>query len=240
LGPTDLAERREVGYGPPVGTVTQMPPRGRYLAQEVGRLSGVSGGTIGQWLHHGYIRASQSESKDYPRVYSFQDAAEAILVHELLVKGVPPEVLRPTIEGLRETRGDWPLQTSELESLSAEGIPLASLLVKEGEDRFELGPHGWQVVEHTTVNPQRVAADLRRGGWAARELPDLAHVTVDPDFLSGRPTISGRRVPISLVAELAEDEDGPAILREEYDLSTDEINDALLWWTESSKYEIAA
>jgi len=200
----------------------------------------VSGGTIGQWLHHGYLRASQSQPGEYPSVYSFQDAAEAILVHELLDKGVPPAVLRPVIEGLREQRGDWPLQSSELESLSADGIPLASLLVKEGEHRFELGPHGWQVVEHTTVNPQRVAADLRRGGWAVRDLPELEHVKVDPDFLSGRPTISGRRVAISLVAELAADADGPSILRDEYDLSPEEINDAVLWWRESSKYEIAA
>jgi MerR HTH family regulatory protein len=102
-GETVFAPRREVGYGPSVGTVTQMPPRGRYLAQEVDRLSGVSGGTIGQWLHHGYIRASQSESKDYPRVYSFQDAAEAILVHELLDEGVPTGGAPPSY---RESAGD--------------------------------------------------------------------------------------------------------------------------------------
>jgi uncharacterized protein (DUF433 family)/DNA-binding transcriptional MerR regulator len=217
-----------------------MPPRGRYLAQEVGRLAGVSGGTIGQWLHHGYIRASQSTSSEYPRVYSFQDAAEAILVHELLEQGVPPPVLRPVIEGLREKAGDWPLQSAYLESLSAERIPLASLLVKEGDVRFELGPHGWQVVEGLSVNPKRVVADLRRGGWAVRELPELQYVNVDPDYLSGRPTITGRRVPISLVAELAADADGPAILKEDYDLSPEQIKDAVQWWAESSKYELAA
>ena len=228
-----------------MGDVIRMPPRGRYFAQEVGQLAGVSGGTIGQWAHYGYIRASQSEPGGYPRVYSFQDAAEAILVHELLDKGVPPKVLRPVIEGLRVTRGDWPLQSSDLEALSAEAlsddvVPLASLLVKEGDLRLELGPHGWQVVEHTTVSPQRVVADLRRGGWAVRKLPELRHVTVDPDLLSGRPTITGRRVPVSLVAELAADEDGPSILRDEYDLSQEEIDDAVSWWDESSKYEPAA
>jgi uncharacterized protein (DUF433 family) len=218
-----------------------MPPRGRYLAQEVGQLAGVSGGTIGQWAHYGYIRVSQSESSDYPKLYSFQDAAEAILVHELLEKGVPLQVLRPVIEGLRETRGDWPLQHTHLEALSAEReIPLASLLVKEGERRFELGPHGWQLVEHTTVNPERVAADLRRGGWAARELLDLQHINVDPDFLSGRPTIKGRRVPVALVAELAAEDDGPTILQEDYDLSPEQIKDAVRWWKASSAYENAA
>ena len=223
-----------------MGTLVQMPPRGRYLAQEVGQLAGVSGGTIGQWAHYGYIRASQSEASDYPKLYSFQDAAEAILVHELLNKGVPLQVLRPVIDGLRETRGDWPLQHTHLEALSAEGeVPLASLLVREGERRFELGPHGWQLVEHTAVNPERVAADLRRGGWAARELPGLLHINVDPDFLSGRPTIKGRRVPVALVAELATEEDGQAILREDYDLSPEQIKDAVRWWKASSAYEIA-
>lgn len=214
-----------------------MPPRGRYLAQEVGQLAGVSGGTIGQWAHYGYIRASQSQAADYPRLYSFQDAAEAILVHELLEKKVPLQVLRPVIEGLREKRGDWPLQHADLEAVSAEGVPIASLLVKEGERRFELGPHGWQVVEHTTINPERVIADLRRGGWAARELPDLQHINVDPDFLSGRPTIRGRRVPVALVAELAAEEEGPTILQEDYDLSPAQIQDAVRWWEASSAYE---
>ena len=223
-----------------MGSVVLLPPRGRYLAQEVGRLAGVSGGTIGQWANYGYIRASQSESGDYPKVYSFQDTAEAILVHELLEKGVPLKVLRPVIEGLRETRGDWPLQHSELEAVTAEDIPIASLLVNEGDVRYELGPHGWQQVEHTTVNPERVVADLRRGGWAVRDLPDLKHVNVDPDYLSGRPTIRGRRVPVSLVAELAAEDDGPEILREDYDLTAEQIDDAVRWWKASSAYERAA
>jgi uncharacterized protein (DUF433 family) len=141
---------------------------------------------------------------------------------------------------LRETRGNWPLQHSHLESLSATRVTLASLLVKEGDLRLELGDHGWQIVEQTTINPEHVVADLRRGGWAVRKLPNLLHVNVDPDYLSGRPTISGRRVPVSLVAELAGDDEGEGILREDYDLSREQINDAVEWWKESSKYEIAA
>src|SRR3954469_20053178 len=106
-----------------------MPPRGHYLAQEVGRLAGVSGSKVGQWVHYGYIRASQSAAGEYPRVYSFQDVAEAIMVHELVEQKVPLKVLRPVIESLRERFGDWPLQHAQMETLTTPDVSVASLLV---------------------------------------------------------------------------------------------------------------
>lgn len=207
-----------------------MPPRGHYLAQEVGQLAGVSGARVGQWAHYGYIRASQSGEGEYPRVYSYQDVAEAIIVHELLEQKVPLVVLRPVIEGLRDRYGNWPLQHASLETVTTPDIPLASLLVQDGELKLELGEHGWQTVEQATVNPRRVSVDLSRGGWAARKLPDLKHVEVDPDRHSGAPVIRGKRVPVSLVVELAGTLDGDETLREDYDLTTSEIYDAQRWW----------
>lgn len=219
-----------------MGSLLYLPPRGRYLAQEIGQLAGVSGHAIGQWAHYGYIRASQSEPNEYPRVYSFQDAAEAMIVHELLDQDVPLPVLRPVIEALREEFGDWPLQHANLETVGAADVPVASLLVRHGEDRFELGDHGWQLVEDALVNPRQISADLQRGGWAARQLPDLEHIQVDPDRLSGRPVIRGRRVPVSVVAELAGTLEGDEILREDYDLTPPEIHDALRWWDATAAY----
>jgi len=219
-----------------VGSLVHLPPRGHYLAQEVGQLAGVSGNTIGQWAHYGYLRASQSKPGEYPRVYSFQDAAEAIMVHELLDQKVPLQVLRPVIESLRERFGDWPLQNTMLETVSASEVSVASLLVREGDRRLELGGHGWQIVEDAAVSPQRVSADLHRGGWAVRQLPGLRHIEVDPDRLSGRPAIRGRRVPISLVVELAATLEGEEILREDYDLSSHQIHDAQRWWDATTAY----
>lgn len=126
-----------------------------------------------------------------------------MVVHELVDQDVPLPVLRPVIEALRKEYGDWPLQHVALETFASPDVPVASLLVREGERRLELGEHGWQIVEHALVNPRRVSADLRRGGWAVRQLPDLAHIEINPDRLSGRPAIRGRRVPVALVAELA-------------------------------------
>jgi uncharacterized protein (DUF433 family)/DNA-binding transcriptional MerR regulator len=231
--PDRLADVHE-SVGP---TVVLMPPRGHYLAHEVGQLAGVSGSQIGQWAHYGYIRASQSAAHEYPRIYSYQDVAEAIIVHELIDDLVPLPVLRPVIEALRERFGDWPLQRAQLETLTAPDIAIAALLVREGQERYELGPHGWQQVEGATINPQRVVADLRRGGWAARQLHDLHHIVVDPDFLSGRPAIKGRRVPVSLVAELAITPDGEEVLQDDYGLSPAEVSDAVRWWQTTAKYE---
>lgn len=214
-----------------------MPPRGHYLAYEVGRLAGVSGAKIGQWAHYGYIRASQSQAHEYPRVYSFQDVAEAIMVHELLDQKVPLKALRPVIRELRKRYGDWPLQHAKLETVSAAAISVASLLVRDGDLRLELGAHGWQLVESATVNPVRVSIDLSRGGWAVRGREDIRHVEIDPDRLSGAPAIRGKRVPISIVAELAETLVGEEILREDYDLEPDEIQDAQQWWNLVAAYE---
>lgn len=220
-----------------MGSVIQMPPRGHYFAQEVGQLTGVSGGTVGQWANYGYIRASQSEDGQYPMVYSYQDVAEAILVHELLTKKVPLKVLRPVIEGLRERLGDWPLQHAELETVSGGDLSLSGLLIKEGDLRYELGYHGWQVVEDATVNVERVARELGRGGWAFRQLPDLEHIVVDPDVLSGRPAIKDRRVPVSLVVELAGTLEGPEILREDYEIGPAQTQDAVRWWETARRFE---
>src|SRR5665213_2160799 len=89
--------------------VREMPPRGHYLAQEAGLLAGVSGDRIGQWARRGYIRASQSMA--IPHVYSYQDVAEAMVVHELEDAGADLKSIKRTIKRLRAQHGlNWPLQ----------------------------------------------------------------------------------------------------------------------------------
>src|SRR5438552_4064227 len=79
--------------------VRRMTPRGFYLAHDVGRLAGVSGSTIGQWARYGLIQSSRSEAS--PRVYSFQDVAEAMAVHVLVDRGFKPAIIRKAINRLR-------------------------------------------------------------------------------------------------------------------------------------------
>src|SRR5207253_1449294 len=89
-------------------SVVELPPVGYYLAHEAGRLAGVSGRTIGQWARRGYIQSSQSTGR--PRVYSYQDVAEAMIVHELLERQASHKEIKTAIADLRKQHGrTWPL-----------------------------------------------------------------------------------------------------------------------------------
>lgn len=217
-----------------------------YLAHEVGRLAGVSGHTVGQWARHGYIRPSQSTGP--PHVYSFQDVAEAILVHELLERGVPYGEIRATISALRELYGeDWRLTRSEphlatIPSDARSGRGRARVIAEETDALYDLGRRGWQQMADARITEEdldRVADLLGRGGWAARDL-DLRHVEVDPNRLSGRPAIRGRRVPAPKVARLAKTRAGLLSLVEDYELTAEEIRDAERWWEATSRFERSA
>lgn len=195
---------------------------------------------MGQWARRGYIRSSHSDVP--PRVYSFQDIAESIVVHELLQDGVPHQDIKRTINGLRDRFGDWPLTHASLATVPGGGSikarQRARLLVLEDDRAYELADPGWQQVAGVELN--RVVNDLRRGGWAVRDLPDIQHIEVNPDRLSGRPTIRGRRVPVEKVAELASSPGGITVLHDDYELVDEEIRDAVRWWKATQGYEAVA
>lgn len=213
-----------------MGSVAQMPPRGHYLAHEVGRLAGVSGHTIGQWARRGYIRASQDDGP--PKVYSFQDVAESMVVHLLFDRGVRRHEVHEAVRYLREQYGeDWPLSNAEL-LLSGR-----QLVLREGQDFLDPGRRGQGMIEPGDL--VAIVNDLRRGGWAVRDMPSLRRIEVDPDRLSGRPVIKGRRVPAEDAGRLAQTPEGRRILMTDYDLSSAEIRDAGKWWTAVQEYHAA-
>lgn len=214
-------------------------PRGCYMASEVGQLAGVSGKRIGQWARRGYIRSSLSDAS--PRIYSYQDIAEAMVVHELEDHGVAPRSIGDAVSVLREQLGtDWPLQESELHvpathprrKKSARSIAVRSV-TGELEDVVQRHPVLGQ------VDLVAIKQDLARGGWAARTLPDLRYIEVDPDRLSGRPVIRGSRVAAADVARLAADLGQEAPL-DEFDLEEDQVRDAVRWWGKVCEYQRAA
>ncbi|MGI8779293.1 MAG: DUF433 domain-containing protein [Solirubrobacteraceae bacterium] len=61
----------------------------------------------------------------------------------------------------------------------------------------------------------------------------------DPERLSGRPMIRGRRIAAEDVARIAE-ESGGDVLVEDYELSEREIADARRWWDEVRRLDLAA
>lgn len=210
-----------------------LPPRGRYLAHEAGRLAGVSGQTIGQWARRGYIRSSQSF--EAPRVYSFQDVAEAMVVHELLDRGIDHRAIKHAIRSVQERFGsDWPLSTTSLATSRGH-------IVNHGDGAdYDVSHRGWQQFTPDPDDLTVIARQLQRGGWAARDLPQLSHIEVDPDRLSGRPVIRGTRVPADLIAELATQPGGAEEAKDGYDVTDEEIADAVDWWQAVRAYGQAA
>lgn len=210
--------------------VRELPPRGYYLAHEVGRLVGVSGDRIGQWARHGYIRPSAQKGR--PNVYAFQDVAEAMVVHELVLRDVPLPIIKRAIDGARRQSGsNWPLSNATLH------VPVGGRTVVLDDDAFKQDVRDHQGVLDLELEPIRTL--LRRGGWAARDLPDLDHIEVDPDRMSGRPVIRGTRIPAEDVGRLAAQPSGRRTLREEYGLNEAQISDAERWWAAVTDYEAA-
>jgi len=126
-------------------------PHGHFLAGEAGELAGVTGNTIGQWARWGYIRASQSDGE--PHVYSVEDVAEAVIVSELLRRGVRHREVRRAIKDLPDY-GDWPLSEAPL-ATTPEG---RLVLLRENGEIYALSPRGWQLM---SVPPEMQDVRLR-------------------------------------------------------------------------------
>jgi uncharacterized protein (DUF433 family) len=191
---------------------------GHYSAAEVARLAGVSPRRIGSCARYGIIpRVSRR-----PNVYSYADAGEAVLVRYLIDQGLKPRGIRRIVEGLRDRYGDWPLATAPLEH---EG---KLVVTREGDNLlFDAVDHpDHQVAAGTFLNLQEIRSALERGGWVALE-SSHEYIQVDPERLSGRPTIRDRRISTQDVAELAKRPEGMALLRDDYDLTEDQIRDAV-------------
>ncbi len=143
---------------PVPGTLHYLPPRGHYLAHEVGRLAGVSGQRSASGLA-GYIRSSQSDGP--PRVYSDQDVAEAMVVDELRDRGVPYAGIRETIQSLRERSGNaWPLTHAWIGTVGTR-------VVGEAADGFiDLSNIPWHglAIERDDVRSHRIRPAARRLG----------------------------------------------------------------------------
>ena len=206
----------------------ELGPRGHYLAHEVGALAGVTGYVVGQWSRRGYIRASQSMGN--PHVYAYQDIAESMVVHHLIEHGVALRYIKRALARLREEVGtEWPLQATRLLVPQLTEGQLRQTFGRGRTVAMERDGEIIDLIENHLVLPKSdlvaIADDLSRGGWAARDLPDLRFIEVDPDRLSGRPTIRGRRVAAELVAETAAESDGIETLRDGYGLTDEEIRE---------------
>lgn len=190
---------------------------GHYDAREVARLAGVSSRRIGQWAKYGIIPSSGEGE----RVYSYADAAEAVLTHYLIEQGLKPRDVRKIVGNLRDEWGQWPLAVAPIEH---EGKLV--VVRRDGDVVVDVVHHAEQEVILGTVNLREVRDALKRGGWVALKTP-RKHIEVDPERLSGRPTVRGRRLSTEMVAGIAQRADGRNVLEAEFGLSEDEIDDVV-------------
>lgn len=201
----------------------------------------MSGDRIGQWARRGYIRSSWSDES--PRVYSFQDVAEAIMVHGLLDRGARHANIKRTIENLRTKYGDWPLSVADLWTFDKveHGSGRTPIVLREQDLLLDIGQGtGGQLVMPSAGDLSRVQGLLRRGGWAIFVVPEVESIEVDPDRLSGRPTIKGTRVAADRVAEIANEAGGLRVLTRDFGLAKRQIEDAIKWYEAVNRLETAA
>lgn len=221
---------REKGFG--MGTSGEARPAsiGHYSPAEVARLAGVSPQRIGSWARYGIVpRISRR-----PSVYSYADAGEAVIARYLIDQGVKPKKVREMVERLREQFGEWPLARAPLQH---EG---GLVVIREGDKVLvDVVDHPENLVEEGTfLSLTEVREALERGGWVALHKPRL-HIQVNPHRLSGRPTIRDRRIPTAMVAELAERDEGRVLLRTEFGLSDEEIDEAVAYEEDVEKALVA-
>ena len=154
-----------------------------------------------------------------------------LLAWHLLDHGVPRDEIRAAVSVPRDDFSyDWPLSAVDLlvtDYGSPEGV--RGLVVRDAGVPDDVTQHkyAWRSVLDPE-NVSKVALELTRGGWAARELPDLEHIEVNPHSLSGRPAIRGTRV-------FAIDAARMAIAGGE-----DELIDAVRWYERVVEYQLAA
>ncbi|MCZ7529728.1 MAG: hypothetical protein M5U31_04935 [Acidimicrobiia bacterium] len=132
-----------------------------------------------------------------------------MLVRELRERHVELHSIAKAIAEMRDTYGDWPLTAAHPQLLVPRGLPerersheerapeTPTIILVEDEGRHrDVGAGHETIVQADDL--EMIAHDLERGGWAARELPDLKLIEVDPDSVerstSGpRDACSGRR-----------------------------------------------
>lgn len=191
---------------------------GHYSAKEVARLAGVSPRRIGSWARYGIIPSISRR----PRVYSYADAGEAVLVRYLVEHRFPTAKIRRIVENLRDEYGQWPLATAPLKHDGRLAV------IEEGDDLYIDAADGGdqRVIAKTLLDLKAVRIALASGGWVAYQHP-RAHIEVDPDRLSGQPVVRDSRVPTAVVADLAQRPEGRTLLKEDYELTDDEIREAV-------------
>ena len=190
-----------------MGETVSLLDRDVYGMGQVDRLLGLSRGTAGRWIdgyerrgrhYHPLVRPVPTGSE----TVTWGEFVEARLISEYRRQGVSVFRMRPAIMALRDEFGtDYPLAAAQ-PFLSTEGRELVLRVQQETNLRPSLRfvvRSGQLVVPSLEVRRFQQAADYDHA--MVRRLRMAENVVIDPEYASGEPTITGRRLRVATVVE---------------------------------------
>lgn len=207
-----------------------------YVIAQVDRLLALSSGTARRWID-GYTRSGRA----YPPVVRAEPSGEETvtwgefvetrLLAEYRDAGVPMVRMRPAVEGLRErfaTR--YPLAHAR-PLLDVEGREL--VLKTQDEVHLEKALRLVVVLRNgqlaLTPSAERFVSSVEYHDYDFAErihpIPGIRHVVMDPLRQFGEPVV--RSVPTEVIAEQVRAGDRIEMIAELYELSTEEVEEAI-------------
>ena len=216
-----------------MGDVIALLDRDVYGMGQVDRLLGLSRGTAYRWID-GYerrgrryeplVRAATSGSE----TVTWGEFVEVRLISEYRRQGVSVFRMRPAIMALRdEFSTDYPLAAAQ-PFVSAEGRELVLRVQQETNLRPSLRfvvRSGQTVLPSLEVYRFQQAADYDDDMVRRFRIAD--NVVIDPEYASGEPTITGRRLRVATVAESIVAGEQREAVAEMWDITPQAVDDAV-------------
>lgn len=216
-----------------MGDVISLLDRDVYSMSQVDRLLDLSAGTAGRWID-GYsrrdrhyeplVRAGATGSD----VVTWGEFVEARLISEYRRQGVSVFRMRPAIMALRELfQTPYPLAAAQ-PFMSTEGRELV-LSVQEHtklQPSLRLVVRTGQIIT-PSIEVQRFQQAADYDGDAVRRFRMARNVVIDPEYASGEPTISGRRLRVATIVEALTAGEQPEAVARMWDITPEAVHDAV-------------
>ncbi len=216
-----------------MGTVITLLDRDVYSMGQVDRLLDLSSGTAARWID-GYERLDRRyeplvrvESTG-SEIVTWGEFVEARLISEYRRLGVSVFRMRPAIMALRKQFGtQYPLAAAQ-PFVSTEGRELVLKVQQETnlQPSLRLVARTGQIITPSMeVRRFRQAADY--DGDAVSRFRIAQNVVIDPEYASGEPTISGRRLRVATLVEALEAGERPEAVAEMWEVTPEAVEDAV-------------
>jgi uncharacterized protein (DUF433 family) len=227
-----------------VGEAVSLLDRPVYTFREVDRLLGLNQGTARRWID-GYRRSGRQyepivrETPSADPWVTWGEFTETRLLSEYRdLSDIRIQKLRIVVQHLRQETGyRYPLAYAQpfLQSHGREIVMRAQQAAELGEDLFVvvrtgqlvMTPRAERFVQAATYDSDPVDAGGQQIAVRFRADPRYPDVAIDPEQRSGRPTIVGRNVLVTTLADMVLSGDTVDDVAGWYDLSADQVQQAV-------------